>query len=365
MERQSTQFKFDARIIYLFLAALPVAALSEYYLHNDTLTFVFSALGIIPLAKIIGDATEEITEVSGPQWGGLLNATFGNAVELILAAAALMAGLEEVVKATLVGSIISNLLLVLGASMFFGGRRFQQQSFNETAAHADVSALNLAVCAILAPTVFGIVSQTSSTESSDLAGFSFVVAFVLIGMYVSRLLFSLKTHSHLYAGEAELEEHEGNGWITSIAVLFGATLVVACASEWLVGSIEPAAESLGWSMPFISVILLPILGNAAEHASAITAAVKDKMGLALEIAVGSSMQIALLLCPVLVILGAFTGHPMTLSFNLFEVVSLFFAVLAVGNVANDGQSNWLEGAMLLACYFVLAAGYWFLRSLAG
>ncbi len=350
-----------------FLALLlfiPVSIAAHFLEWGATVVFITAALGIVPLAGYMGTATEEIAVVTGPNLGGLLNATFGNATELILALIALKAGLIEVVKATITGSIVSNLLLVMGFSMLLGGLRFKEQKFQPTAARLNASSMNLAVIAILLPTA---VEYTSTGIGEiTLQKLSVAVAIVLILVYGLTLLFSMKTHSYLYdVGVAEFEEdetseskHEVNLWFW-VFILLVVTLAVAVESELLVDSLEEATTALGLTALFTGVIVLPIIGNAAEHATAVTVAMKNKMDLSVSVAVGSSMHIALFVAPVLVIAGWVIGQPMDLNFNPFELVAVSVAVLIANSISSDGESNWLEGSLLLATYTVLGLAFYF------
>ncbi len=346
----------------VLLIFMPLSLASEYLEWGATATFITAALAIVPLAAFMGQATEEIAVVVGPNLGGLLNATFGNATELILALVALKEGLIGVVKATITGSIIGNLLLVVGFSMLLGGIRYKEQKFQSVAARVNASSMNLAVIAILLPTA---VQYTSTgIEEQTLQHLSVAVAIVLILVYGLTLLFSMKTHTYLYdvgiAAEEELveEEHEINltKWVV---ILLLVTLGVAVESELLVNSLEEATSSLGLTALFTGVILLPIVGNAAEHATAVTVAMKNKMDLSMSVAVGSSLQIALFVAPVLVIAGWFLGQPMDLDFNPFELVSVAVAVLITNSISSDGRSNWLEGTLLLATYAVIGLAFYF------
>jgi len=345
----------------VLLVFIPISIAAHFLEWGETVVFVTAALGIVPLASYMGTATEEIAVVTGPNIGGLLNATFGNATELILAFIALKAGLVGVVKATITGSIISNLLLVMGFSMLLGGLKFKIQKFQPTVARLNASSMNLAVIALLLPTA---VQYTSTgIEEQTLQNLSVAVAGILILVYVLTLLFSMKTHAYLCeVGEADLEdedeEHEVNlpFWIFILLVV---TLAVAVESELLVDSLEVATSQLGLSALFTGVILLPIIGNAAEHATAVTVAMKDKMDLSVSVAVGSSMQIALFVAPVLVIAGWIIGQPMDLNFNPFELVAVTVAVLIANSISSDGESNWLEGSLLLATYAVVAIAFFF------
>ena len=358
----ATQKFFLALLVFI-----PISIGAAIYHVDPIIIFITSGLAIVPLASWMGTATEEIAVVLGPSLGGLLNATFGNATELIIAMLALRAGLIDVVKASITGSIISNLLLVMGFSMLLGGLRFKEQSFQPLVARVNASSMNLAVVAILLPTAFHFTS--SGIPEQTLQNLSVAVAIVLMAVYGLTLLFSMKTHSYLYdAGVAEIEgeettaseeaEHQPNLklWVT---VLLLATLAVAVESELLVDSLEVATETLHLTPLFTGVILLPIIGNAAEHATAVTVAMKNKMDLSLSVAVGSSMQIALFVAPLLVIAGWFMGQPMDLDFNPFELVAVAVAVLLANSISSDGLSNWLEGTLLLATYIVLGFGFYF------
>lgn len=372
-------------IFYGFLGFIPVSLAAHFLGWGDLIVFTTAALAIIPLAGWMGTATEEIAVVVGPSLGGLMNATFGNATELIIAVFALRAGLVNVVKSSLTGSIISNLLLVMGLSMLLGGLKFKEQTFQPTIARLNASSMNLAVIAILLPTAVDFTS--TGMEEPVLQKLSIAVAIVLMLVYGLTLLFSMKTHAYLYdvgiaeegtgptvltavldsnlekesPHDAHKDEHEGHQpnlklWI---GVLLAATLVVAVESEFLVGTLEVASKQLGLSELFTGVIILPIIGNAAEHATAVTVALKNKMDLSLNVAVGSSMQIALFVGPLLVLIGAFMGQPMDLDFNNFELLSVVVAVLVANSISADGKSNWLEGTLLLATYIVISLSFYF------
>ena len=352
-------------IFFILLVFIPISIAAHFWGGSEALIFLSSALAIVPLAAFMGTATEEIAIVVGPNLGGLLNATFGNATELILAFVALKEGLLEVVKATITGSIIGNLLLVMGFAMLLGGLRYKEQTFQPTAARMNASAMNLAVIALLVPTA---VEYTSTGIGQQiLQQLSVAVAVVLITVYMLSLLFSMKTHAYLYdvgvAGleedcETETESRGSNIWLW-VGILLMVTLGVAIESELLVKSLEQATEDLGLPALFTGVIFLPIIGNAAEHATAVTVAVKNKMDLSVSVAVGSSLQIALFVAPVLVLAGWFIGQPMDLDFNPFELVAVTVAVLIANSISSDGNSNWLEGILLLATYTVLGLAFYF------
>ena len=285
--------------------------------------FILSALAIIPLAKFIGEATEELATYTGSAIGGLLNATFGNATELIIGIIALKAGLIEVVKASITGSILGNLLLVLGMAIFFGGLKREKQSFNATIAKASASTLLLAIIALVIPAIF---IQTSSSSENTVETLSVVVSVLLIITYFANLFFSLYTHKHLYIEEVGKYEPKWSIKKSTI-ILFISTATVAFMSEILVGSIEPLVASFGWTELFIGVIFVAIIGNAAEHTSAITVAIKNRMDLSFQIAIGSATQIAMLVAPLLVLVSLLFQTKMSLVFTSFELVSIIFAVL--------------------------------------
>ena len=349
-------------IFTILLLFIPISLAAHFLEWGDLIVFITAALAILPLAAWMGTATEEITVVVGPGIGGFLNATFGNATELIIALVALNAGLIDVVKASITGSIISNLLLVMGLSMLLGGIRYKEQTFESVVARVNASSMNLAVIAILLPTAMNYTSIGIS--EATVQNLSLAVAIVLILVYGLTLLFSMKTHAYLYeVGVAEIEEDEvthekPNVWLWS-GVLLVCTLLVAWESELLVDSLEVATSKLGLSALFTGVILVPIIGNAAEHATAVTVAMKNKMDLAMSVAVGSSMQIALFVAPVLVIAGWIFGQPMDLDFNPFELVAVAVSVLIANSISSDGKSNWLEGTLLLAAYTVLGFAFYF------
>ncbi|MEO0351930.1 MAG: calcium/proton exchanger [Cyanobacteria bacterium P01_A01_bin.15] len=350
-------------IFFGLLVFVPISATAHFLDWGELPVFATAAIAIIPLAGWMGRATEEIAVVVGPSLGGLLNATFGNATELIIALIALNAGLINVVKSSITGSIIGNLLLVMGLSMLLGGIKFKEQDFQPVIARMNASSMNLAVIAILIPTAVDFTSP-SITEPT-LQRLSVAVAIVLILVYGLTLLFSMKTHAYLYdVGTAEEEgmeaEHPSEPNLPLwIGVLLVATLVVAVESEWLVGSLEVATKQLGLSELFTGVILLPIIGNAAEHATAVTVALKNKMDLSLSVAVGSSMQIALFVAPVLVIVGWLTGQPMDLDFNNFQLIAVAVSILIANSISSDGSSNWLEGTLLLATYVIIGLAFFF------
>jgi Ca2+:H+ antiporter len=332
------------------------------------LIFAASAIGIVPTAALMGRATEELAARSGPGIGGLLNVTFGNAPELIIALFALGHGLHEVVKASIVGSIIGNVLLVLGAAMLAGGLGRERQVFSRTTASVQTSMLLLAGAAMLMPAIFELVegkglpapNAEAVNYGPTVEHLSLAVAIVLIATYVAGLVFSLKTHRDLFNPEYEEEDTWGWSTRTSVTALAIAGVLVGVMSEILVGSISEASHAVGLSEFFIGAIVVAIVGNAAEHWVAVLVAMKDKMDLAVNIAIGSSAQIALFVAPVLVIASFFLGpNPLPLVFNGFELGGILLAIVIANHVAQDGESTWFEGVQLLAVYVVLALAFYY------
>ncbi len=339
-----------------------VAAVVVEVLHLPRLwLFITSSIAVIPLAGMIGKATEELAHRVGPVAGGLLNATFGNAPELIIALFALGAGLHEVVKASISGSIIGNILLVLGASMLAGGWGRDKQQFNRTSAGASASMLLLAVAALVMPavfdlTVFGSLERTSPAVEE----FSLLVAVVLIVTYFASLVFSLRTHSELFTSvPGEEEEGPSLSLRDAVFLLVVSAAAVAVMAEFMVEAIEEATAAVGMTEFFVGIIVVAVVGNAAEHSSAVLLAMKNKMDIAVTIAIGSSTQIALFVAPVLVFASFLLGRPMSLVFNSFEIAAVAISVLILSVVTLDGESNWFEGLQLLAIYLVMAIVFFF------
>jgi Ca2+:H+ antiporter len=338
------------KVMGALLIFIPLSIALELTHSDPILIFAASAMAIIPLAGFMGKATEELSKQVGAGMGGLLNATFGNATELIIAIFALQAGLFEVVKASLTGGIIGNMLLIVGCSMLFGGLKREKQTFNAQAQGVNSTMLALAAVGLIMPALISHIFDFNTVESLSLG-----VSIILLATYVFSLLFSLKTHKHLYRCEEDPEECKPH-WSRNKAllVLLLTTAIIAMESEFLVGAVEPVSESLGLTELFIGVIVVAIIGNAAEHSTAILMAIKNKMDLSLNIAIGSSTQIAMLIAPVLVFLSYFWGNPMTLVFNEFEVVAVIAAVVIANMICADGESNWFEGIQLLALYGIMA-----------
>jgi Ca2+:H+ antiporter len=355
---------------YLLVPLIPVAIVLELIHADAVLIFAASALGVIPTAALMGRATEELAARSGPGIGGFLNVTFGNAPELIIALFALGAGLHEVVKASVAGSILGNILLVLGVSMLAGGLRRDRQFFEARAASAQSLMLLLATVALIMPAIFQLVSGGGLPEptaravefSADLKTLSVGVAVILLISYAAALWFSLKTHKDLFNPSHDEEDHGGEPWTVrrSVIMLAGAGVAVGVMSEILVSSITEASESLGLSPFFVGVIVVAIVGNAAEHWVAVYFAMKDKIGLSVNIAVGSAAQIALFVAPVLVLASFFIGpFPMALVFNGFELGAIVLAILIADEITQRGESTWYEGLQLLAIYAVLGLTFFF------
>jgi len=407
----------------LLLVCVPAAFVLHAMEVGQTWVFAVSCAAIIPLAGLMGKSTEVIAHRLGPGIGGLLNASFGNAAELIIAVVALHKGLVEVVKASITGSILGNVLLVLGASFFAGGLRHERQKFNATAAGMSATLLALAAIGLLVPAMFhahllldqhlgnrstvaaldvrsdrlqpvkgpaeaGHYEPAAATHPSGVAAvekdLSLEIAIVLFSVYALMLLFSLKTHKHLYnAGEAagasvrddsedtlpaqriaghRADEHDGWPQWLALTVLITSTVFVALMSELLVGAIEETSHQLGWTQLFVGVVVVAIVGNAAEHSTAVFAAIKNDMELGFQIAIGSGLQIALFVAPVLVFVSYLPGFPTTLDlvFSMLEVVAVAVSVMVVGLVAYDGRSNWMEGLLLLAVYLILGIAFYHL-----
>lgn len=398
---------FHIKPLHYLLVVVPVAVVLRFVNPEGLWLFLASCVAIIPLAGLMGEATENLAETLGAGIGGLLNATFGNAAELIIALIALSYGKTDLVKASITGSILGNVLLVLGASIVAGGLFKKKQTFNRTAASMGATLLALASVGLLVPTLHyhlfyelprtirqetrqvlqnekvieaGAGKSPSEAEKKidaeqdrqkqEVMYLSEEIAVILAIVYGLSLLFSLKTHQHLFGGP---EEHTGSEqqpeWDrkTSVIVLLAATAAVAVMSEFLVGSVEHAARQLGMNDIFIGVVVVAVIGNAAEHSTALMVAIKDKMDLAVNIAVGSSIQVALFVAPVLVFASLLMGlsPPLDLHFSPMEIVAFIIAIAVVALVAQDGESHWMEGVMLLAVYIILALAFYYVPVPAG
>ena len=356
-----------SKLLFLLLA-IPISIYFEFISHNYNGVFFASLFAIMPLAWLMGRATEEISLRVGQGLGAFLNASFGNAAELIIVIFLLIGAtnasslesatnLITVVQASLIGSILGNLLLVLGLAFVWGGIKHKEQKFSSDAVSTNGSLLILAMLALIIPATF---AQIENQSPDSILNLSRVAALILLMLYLLFLLFQLKTHSYLFINSAHHHEDE-EALLTmkqAVLLLIISTILVAVMAEFLVGSIEHSAESLGWPPVFIGVILIPLFGNAAEHFTAVTVAGKNKMDLSIGIAIGSSTQVAVFIAPIAVILGWILNVKMTLEFGLFETIATFLAVLIANSICSDGKSNWLEGSLLLGTYAILAVSFW-------
>ncbi|HHW44369.1 calcium/proton exchanger [Desulfofundulus thermobenzoicus] len=341
--------------LYILLLAVPLAVYFEFIHGSPVLVFLFSSLAIIPLAGLMGKSTEELAIHAGPRVGGFLNATFGNATELIITIFALREGFFSVVKASLAGSILGNILLVLGFSAFLGGLKHKTLNFNSCVAQLNTSLLFMVITSLVIPAVFSHAGGLSADESQTL---SLVAALILLAAYLISLYFSFHTHKHLFHTSHSLLEKAEWRLSLSLGVLLGSVVLVALMSDFLVVSLRPVVQSLGVSEAFIGVILIPIIGNAAEHSTAVLMALKQRMDLSLEIAIGSSTQIALLVTPLLVLISYLFGRPMNLIFDPLELTAIILAVLMVNYVIRDGDTNYLEGLLLLFTFIIMAVAFY-------
>lgn len=349
------------RIALGLLAFLPATAVAEHLQAGEGVVFACSVGAILPLAVLLSAATEELAVALGPTVGALLNALFGNATELIIALTALRAGLVEIVKASITGTLIANLLLALGLSLLVGGVGRREQTFQPVVARVNGTAMTLAVLAMLLPSLGGFGGEGSAGPEH----FSQLVAWVLLLVYGLTLLFSLRTHRTLYeVAEVEVAAAEGESHATPrllpwLLVLVAATAGLAYASEVFVGVIEPVTERLGLTPIFAGVVVLPLLGGVAEYITAVSMARRNKMDLSVSVSLGSTLLVALLVVPALVLCGPLLGHPIDLSFSLSQMVAIITAVVVSNLVSLDGRTDWLEGVLLLAAYVILAAGFYF------
>lgn len=379
------EFKESSVVDKVFLSMLilvPVVIVLSFFDLPALLIFILTALAIIPMAKVMSDSTEALAHHTGETVGGLLSATFGNAVELIILLLALFKGLNDVVKASITGSLLGNILLLLGLAMLLGGMSRQFQSFSRISASISASQLFLAGIALIIPAIFTSTLTGQNNREDLLEELSLLVGGILLVCYLGQLLFFLKTHSNLSSAEqaeneaeadeevlaagvaaqqqqAETEEEEKRPWSVrrALITLVVTTVIVGYVSEILVNSIEPVTKSLGWTELFVGVIFLAIIGNAAEYVTAINAALKNRMDLSINIAVGASLQVAFFVVPVLVIVGFFSGHLLSLRFEEFELVCIVVAIIIVNLVALDGKSNWFEGLQLIAAYAIIAVAF--------
>jgi len=362
---------FDPREskLNILLIAVPLTVYFNYIAHDPNLSFITSMIAIMPLAFLMGKATEEIALRTSESVGGLLNATFGNAAEMILALFALYAAstttspetaenMIHLVQASLIGSILGNLLLVMGLSFVWGGMHHSEQSFSETQVSSNSSLLLLAVIVLIIPTVFNFTVEGTAGDDG-VEKLSHAAAIILLAIYGLFLLFQLKTHSHLFATDNVHHEEPEMDQKDAIFLLILATILVSWMAEVLVHSVESAAEQYHLPYIFIGVILLPLFGNAAEHFTAVSVAAKNKMDLSFAISIGSSTQIAVFVAPLMIIVAWILGVPLTFEFGILETIAVFLAVSIANLIAADGKSNWLEGLMLLSTYAVLGLAFFF------
>ena len=345
------------KILKHLLIFIPISIIAKFLNASCSIMFIFSWLSIIPVSGLMGECTEEISFYSGPIVGGFLNGTFGNATELIISLFALKKGLFEVVKSSIAGAVIGNILLVIGASMLCGGLKYKTQSFNKKVTEVTSSMLLFAVIGLCIPAIFTH-SVPENLLNTRYEGLSIFVAFIMLVIYILSLYFSFKSHKYIYTINNKDTEKSLAKWSLkkSIFILIISTILLAIESEFLVNGIEPITESLNLSSFFVGIIIIPIIGNAAEHTTAILMALKNEMDVALEIAIGSSLQIILFVAPILIFLSQlFT--PMTIIFNKFELIALIASVLIANRVSHDGESNYLEGLQLIAVYLIIAASF--------
>jgi Ca2+:H+ antiporter len=351
-------------LLWLLLAA-PVAIGASFLHAAPIVVFAASALAIIPLSSLLGQATEELSAHTGPTLGGLVNASLGNLAELIIAILALRAGLVDLVKASITGSIIGNLLLVLGAAQLAGGLKYRTQRFNPSFAGTSISLLVIAAVGLIVPTLF-LAAHPDPLRAATVRVSEFVAGFLIVG-YGLFLIYSMGTHKSAFDAlqqetfdESLPAEHAAEWSLKrTLLVLVVVAVAIGWMSELLVGATEVTVHTLGLSNVFVGLILIPIIGNAAEHSSAVLMARKNRMDLAASIAIGSSVQVALFVAPVLVFVGALLGHPLDLAFGFFEVAAVTLAVWITSAIVIDAESNWLEGAFLLLVYGVLAVAFFY------
>jgi Ca2+:H+ antiporter len=348
------------KFLYVLLVFIPATIIERFVFHtNDGIVFITSCLAIVPLAVVLGDATEQVAIYAGPKIGGFLNATMGNVPELLISGFAVKAGLYTLVLASLAGSIIGNILLVLGLSIFIGGIRYKFQTFNGNIMRSNFVLLVFAGASIIIPFAFKMFGGEGVTTES-VKSFSLIIAVIMLLVYISGLIFSLFTHKDIFKSESGGEEEEEEAkWKLpfAIGILAVATVFVALMSETLVATVEVAAEQFGLSEAFIGIILIPILGNVAEHAAAMMMAYKKKLDISIEIACGSSMQIALFVTPLMIVFSAVLGNTMEYIYTPSELLAMIIGIIMAAFVLADHKTNWLEGFQLFVAYGVLGAAF--------
>ena len=358
-------------ILYLLLIFAPISLFLDQFDSNATLIFIVSILALIPLAKLIGDSTEHLASHYGSTVGSLLNVTFGNAAEIIIGIIAISAGLIDLVKASIIGAILGNIMLIFGLSMIVGGFRHKEQSFNRENAGLQSSMIFLSIIGLAIPTLLAITTFQPQSVNGEvkIQLLSDSLAIILLGVYMAGIIFTFVTHRYLFTSTEYSNENDNTlsslslkHWSKkkSFLILGLSMLGVVVVSEVLVGSVEETGEKLGFGEMFVGAIIVGIVGNAAEHSSAILLARKGKIDLSIGIAAGSGTQIALFVVPVLVFAGIALGQPFTLEFTIYELVTLFLAAIILNLIAHDGKSNWFEGVMLTAVYLIIALGFYFI-----
>ena len=350
--------------IYVLLIFAPIAAGLEFAHADHLVLFIVSAIALIPLAKLIGDSTEHLATHYGPTAGSLLNVTFGNAAEIIIAVTAISAGLLDLVKASITGAIIGNILLILGLSVIAGGFRYKEQSFSRENIGIQSSMLFLAIIGLAVPTILATTILSPSENQGQVQLLSDALAFILLIVYILGIVFTFITHKHLFTPPEtteDIQESHGTHWSKKKSFLLLAVSMagVIVVSEILVASVETTGEELGFGQLFVGAIIVGIVGNAAEHSSAILLARKGKMELSIGIAAGSGTQIALFVVPILVFAGIAMGQPFTLVFTLLELATIFLGAIILNLIVHDGRSNWFEGVMLTAVYIIIAIAFFF------
>lgn len=346
------------RWMYFMLILVPITIIMHFMHAPAIWMFPLACLAILPLAGVMGHSTEELAKYRGEAVGGFLNATFGNAAELIIAIVAVMNGELEIVRASIIGSVIGNILLVLGLSLLLGGLRFRNQTYNREIAETNTTMMTLAVIALLVPAFFVKSVPGLKMEDMRVEQMTLYIAVLLIALYIGNVVFSLWTHKDLFQG-GEHSEHEKPHMKQSVAImlLVASTIGIAIESEFLIHSMDPFIEKFHLSKLFVGVILIPIVGNAAEHSTAVVMAIKNKMNISINIAVSSGTQIAMFVAPVIILLSFATKKHMSIIFTDVELVSIALSVLIAGQVTRDGRSNWLEGALLLVVYAIIGIAY--------
>lgn len=348
-------------MVYISIVMVIISLIVKFtHTGGATGLFFIAAIAIIPLAGVLGKATEEVADRRGPAIGGLLNATLGNATELIIAIMALRQGYIDIVKASITGSIIGNLLLVLGASLLAGGIKYKQMKFNTQISNMNASMLILAVLGLLVPAVYFHTGHSAKADMPIIEELSIGVAIVLMCIYIAGLVFSLHTHKDIFHSTDEISDPE---WSErkAIVLLLISTIFIAMESEFLVSTVEHVVKNLGWTEVFIGVIVVAIIGNAAEHGVAVTMAMKNKIDLSLNVSLSSSTQIALFVAPLLVFVSLFMGKHMDLLFRPFEILAIVASVYTVSFMAGDGEFNWFEGVQLLGVYVIMGVVFFFIK----